>query len=705
LRTLADLRPGEHACQIHTSEEERISAASAFLAAAAGKGEGALRICEPGPAAEAPLGGECRTVTVREAFFPEGSFSPEGAWAFLRAEAERAAAAGAPSLRVAVEAGWVQRAVPGAERFLEFEAGLHEALAGVRASVLCQYDRRLFDPAELLNVVASHPLMVIGSHLVDNFYYVPKENLAVSDFLGSMLDHWLENLAGRTRVRQAEQERTRLAMAVEQSGEAVVLFDLAGTAQYVNPAFERITGLRFEEAVGTRAVPLSEEGGEGGRGSEIRNALSMGLSWSGRISTRRKDGVTRELDAVVSTIREKDGNAVGSLAILRDVTAERRMEEELRQSQKMEAVGRLAGGVAHDFNNLLTAITGYAELLAERAGDGTPLRKEVDEILRAAERGSDLTRQLLAFGRKQSLRSRPVEVNGVVSGIEKMLRRLIGEDVELVVSLSPTPAVVMGDPGQLEQVLLNLVVNARDAMPSGGRLAIEVATACPAGGRGHGESVLLTVADTGCGMDEETKARIFEPFFTTKEEGKGTGLGLSTVYGIVHQFDGTVEVESSPGRGASFRVELPAWGGEEEGGEEAGAGAPAARVSGKETLLVVEDEEQVRSLVRRVLQGRGYRVFEAATPAEAMRVCEAIPGEIQMLLVDVVLPQTGGRKLAEHLLLVRPRMKVLFMSGYADDRLVGQGLLGGGVPFLQKPFTAEVLASAVRGVLDGAREA
>jgi CheY-like chemotaxis protein len=290
-------------------------------------------------------------------------------------------------------------------------------------------------------------------------------------------------------------------------------------------------------------------------------------------------------------------------------------------------------------------------------------------------------------------------MNGIVTGIERMLRRLIGEDVDLRVTLSPSPAVVQGDPGQLEQVLLNLVVNARDAMPSGGALAISVACACPADGEGPGEAVLLTVADSGCGMDEETKARIFEPFFTTKEEGRGTGLGLSTVYGIVHQSGGTIEVESSPGRGALFRIAFPAWGGEAPAGEEAEE-APRRDSRGKETILVVEDEEQVRSLVRRFLQARGYRVFEAANPSEALRLCEAFPGEIHLLLADVVLPQSGGRKLAEHLLLMRPRMRVLFMSGYAVERLAGEGLLAGGAPFLQKPFTAEQAASAVRAVLD-----
>ncbi|HXF94697.1 MAG TPA: response regulator [Gemmatimonadales bacterium] len=389
----------------------------------------------------------------------------------------------------------------------------------------------------------------------------------------------------------------------------------------------------------------------------------------------------------------------------RERAINRELERQLQQAQKMEAIGRLAGGIAHDFNNLLTAIIGYADLLAENLADRPGASADLDEIRRAAERAADLTRRLLAFSRKQILEPRVVDLNALVTDFERMLRRLIGEDVELRLALAPELGLVRADPGQLEQVIMNLAVNARDAMPSGGKLAIETANveldaayAARHVGVTPGRYVMLAVSDTGTGMDQATKARLFEPFFTTKPPGKGTGLGLSMVYGIVKQSGGNIWVYSEPGRGTTFKIYLP----QVEAGEEPEAAAgPIRDTRGTETVLVVEDAEPVRTLARRVLEERGYRVLEAQTAAEAQVAAELHRGPLDLILTDVVLPDLSGRELAERLTARWPALKVLYMSGYTDDSIVQHGVLEAGVAYLQKPFTPESLAAKVRGVLDG----
>ncbi len=388
--------------------------------------------------------------------------------------------------------------------------------------------------------------------------------------------------------------------------------------------------------------------------------------------------------------------------------SERRMREseaQLRHSQKMEAVGRLAGGVAHDFNNLLTAILGYGSTLESRIPPDDPRREMVAQVLKAGERAASLTRQLLAVSRRQIVRPRPLDLSAVVREIEPMLRRLIGEDVELRTSYHPSPLTVVSDPGQIEQVVLNLAVNARDAMPDGGTLRIETAAADPvpasAGPVSDAESgphAVLTVADTGVGMDEETKAHLFEPFFTTKEVGKGTGLGLATVYGIVRQNGGHVGVRSEPGRGATFGVYLPR--GEPPASAEAEPRAEAAAPRGAETVLVVEDEATVRALVREVLVERGYRVLEASHGAEGLEVARGHQGEIHLVVTDAVMPGMGGREMVQRLARERPEARILYISGYTDDAVVRHGAHTGEIHFLSKPFPPEVLLRRVRALLD-----
>ena len=387
-------------------------------------------------------------------------------------------------------------------------------------------------------------------------------------------------------------------------------------------------------------------------------------------------------------------------------TAERKhLEEQLLQSQKLEAVGQLAGGIAHDFNNLLTTIMGYSQLALRRLSPNDPLRPNLEEIKKASDRAASLTRQLLAFSRKQVLQPKVFDLNSVIADLERMLRRMIAEDIEIRTMLQREVGNVKADPSQIEQVIINLAVNARDAMPFGGQLTIETAdvyldetyaqqhlTVVP------GAYVMLAVSDTGIGMDAETQLHIFEPFFTTKEVGKGTGLGLSTVYGIVRQSGGNIWVYSEPGKGTTVKVYLPRV---DEGAEEYKRSVPLSDLAqGTETILLVEDDEMVRQLAREVLETSGYQVLEAASGSAARLICEQTKEAIQLLLTDVVMPKTSGREVVNRLLPLHPEMRVLFMSGYAQNAIVHHGVLDEGIDFIEKPFSPQALALKVREVLD-----
>lgn len=405
-------------------------------------------------------------------------------------------------------------------------------------------------------------------------------------------------------------------------------------------------------------------------------------------------------------LRDAQGQLLGGLLVVHDVTERRRLQEQLVQSQKMEAVGQLASGIAHDFNNLLTVINGYSEVLALQCPPGDPRAELVRSIQRAGERAAGLTRQLLAFSRKQIIAPTVLDLNEVIANLLKMLARLLGEDIELRTNLHPHPALVNADRGQLEQVLLNLTVNARDAMPRGGRLTIETAelfldeaAASQYVDLRSGPHIVLRVADTGCGMSPEVQARMFEPFFTTKEVGKGTGLGLAMIYGAIKQANGHIEVQSEPGTGTTFQFFLP-----RAVRSEAKPSSDSTKLlvsPGKETVLLVDDEEGVRALGRHVLQSCGYVVREASNGPEAVRLCRQHPGRIDLLVTDVVMPGgMGGREVADTVRALRPEIKVLYLSGYMDDAIVRYGIEFDRVHFLRKPFSTFLLASKVREVLD-----
>ena len=417
------------------------------------------------------------------------------------------------------------------------------------------------------------------------------------------------------------------------------------------------------------------------------------------------DGRLVWLQDVVTVVLD-EGRPVLLRGVMLDITKRKELEEQLRQSQKMEAVGKLAGGIAHDFNNLLTVITGYSELILKRLRDDDPMRRRVEEIKKAGDRAATLTQQLLAFSRRQVLMPKVLDCNGIISSMETMLQRLIGEDINLVTVLEPSIGSVKADPGQLEQVLMNLVVNARDAMPRGGRLTVETSNVefREAFRRGEvavasGRYMMVAVSDTGIGMDADTQARIFDPFFTTKGPGKGTGLGLATAYGIVKQSGGYIFVHSEVGRGSTFKIYLPRV---DASADTVEVAKPAQELPrGSETILLVEDEPGVRELVRDALRLHGYTVLEARHGIEALLVGNQHPGTIHLLITDVVMPQMSGREVADCLRPIRPGIKVLYMSGYTENAVIHHGVLDPGTSFLQKPFTPDTLLQKVGDVLLG----
>jgi two-component system, cell cycle sensor histidine kinase and response regulator CckA len=536
-----------------------------------------------------------------------------------------------------------------------------------------------------------------------------------------------EALESRVAARTAElaASESRFRQLAEAMPQMVWIADAVGALQYANGQWVEYSRRSVADLAGNGWLEIVHPGDRESTASRWRRSVESGELYETEYRLRHFDGSYRwfltrgipvfngggSLTQWFGTCTDIDDRKRAAEALERtlldlrhEMDRRRELEDQLLQSQKMEAIGRLAGGVAHDFNNLLTAILGYNEIVIDRAGSGSEIRECAEEVAHAAERAAALTNQLLAFSRRQIAEPRLVDLNQCVTRMERMLRRIIGEDVQLVTRLAAEPETVRVDPSHIDQVILNLAVNSRDAMPDGGTLLIETTNVELAedytgryAGMKPGRYAVLAVRDTGAGMDAATRAHIFEPFFTTKEPGKGTGLGLSIVYGIVKQNGGEVLVSSEPGKGTAFEIYIPAIA---AGPADAAAAVPApATERATETVLLVEDEEPVRRLARRILAGQGYRVLEAGGVGPALELARTHPGDIHLLLTDVVMPQTGGPQLAEMLAAVRPGMRTLYMSGYTDSGIVQQGVLAPGTTFLAKPFTAAALLAKVRDVL------
>ncbi len=505
-------------------------------------------------------------------------------------------------------------------------------------------------------------------------------------------------------VRQAEEKYRGI---FENAVEGIFQSTTDGKFISVNPAMARILGYGSpEELIAHRTDIGKQHYGDPNVRQDLEKLLSeQGIVVGYECEVYRKDRTKIWTAENVRAIRDRNGQLNHFEGSIEDITERKMLADQLRQSHKLEAIGQLAGGIAHDFNNLLTVVNGYSDLAIRRMPAEDPLRRSIVEIRKAGERAASLTRQLLAFSRKQVLQPKILSIDMVVSDIERMLRRLIGEDIELKTIVSPDLGNIKADPSQIEQVLMNLAINARDAMPDGGKLLIEAENVSldEEYTRQHiaispGQYVMLAVSDTGTGMDAKTQAHIFEPFFTTKGADKGTGLGLSTVYGIVKQSGGNIWVYSEVGQGTTFKIYLPRV--SEYGAQERKRSGELQEIrQGTETILLAEDEEMVRDLAREVLIAYGYRVLEAASGDAALTIGKRHKEPIQLLITDVVMPEMSGHELSVRLAEIRPEMKILFMSGYTDNAIVHQGILEQGANFIQKPFSPDAFAHKVRGIL------
>jgi PAS domain S-box-containing protein len=524
--------------------------------------------------------------------------------------------------------------------------------------------------------------------------------LAFNDMAKKLLAARLQLIQTNEELRASEQRHRSL---VDHAVYGMYRCTLEGRFLDVNPALSAMLGFAPTELLAmnpARDIYVNPSDCD----HVVQSIQVKGRIEGVEVQWRRKDGIQLVVRLSGSAALDEQGNAKEFEMIAEDFTERRRLEEQLRQAQKMEAVGRLAGGVAHDFNNLLTVIKGHSDLILNDLRQDHPLHSDVEEIERAADRAAAVTSQLLAFSRRQVLAPRVLDMNTLVDGMQKLLRRLLGEDVELVTLLDAGLNRVKADPGQVEQVIMNLAVNARDAMPRGGVLTLRTSNIHIDGDRASeqvalkpGAYVVLSVVDNGIGMDAATQAQIFEPFFTTKEPGKGTGLGLATAYGIVRQSGGEIAVQSQPGTGSTFRVYLPAVRAEPEAAK---FEPRSTEAGGSETVLVVEDEAGVRNLIRQILEQKGYQVLLAGCKDEALELCRVHPGPIHLLLSDVVLKDINGQELSGFLVRLRPQMRVLLMSGYTQDAILQRGVLNQDTDFLPKPFTPAGLASKVREVLD-----
>jgi len=501
-----------------------------------------------------------------------------------------------------------------------------------------------------------------------------------------------------------ERSEHMVAALLESAAQSIVSIDQSGRIVLVNGRTTEMFGYSREELIGAPIEILLPEPVRAKHALqraayfETPHPRPMGIGLE--LAGRRKDGSEFPVEVSLSYLRTEDG-PVG-IAFVTDISQRKGLEEQLLHSQKMEAVGRLAGGVAHDFNNMLTVISGYNQMILDQLSPLDPLRGYAEEVLKAADRAAALTNQLLAFSRRQILQPRVFDVNSVLVHTEKMLRRLIGEDVELSFSFSPAVGNIKADPGHVEQAVVNLATNARDAMPKGGRILIETgsATLDETYAKTHvgvmpGDYVMIAVSDNGHGMDAETKRRIFEPFFTTKDKGKGTGLGLAMVYGIVKQAGGDIWVYTELGRGTTFKLYFP----RVPGPTDAPGNGAAAAPEGVETILVVEDEQGVRELTTKMLKRLGYHVLSASGGAEALEIAKAHAGGIALAITDVVMPNMSGAQLAQELRRTHPGIKVVFISGYTENAISQHGVLDEGVAFLAKPFSREALAKKLREVL------
>jgi len=818
---LTDLKAGEHICFLYETPNEHQAVLTPFLRDGLERREKVVYIADSHDfehildylradqvdVESALENGQLSLVTAHDTYLRDGAFDPDKMIAFLREQTDRAISEGYTALRVSGEMTWVLGNLPDSKLLIEYEAKLNEFFPESRCLAICQYDRRKFDAAVLLEVLRTHPKVIIGTETCENCYYVPPATLKDRELPEVKLQRWLQNILAQERASDTlRREKEKSQRYIELAGAIIVVLDPTGNVTFVNKRGYELLGYPPDEVIGKKwcdhFVPeryranmramcerlltdgagpvdyfecpiLDKDGNErpvAWHSSVFRDETAgviehinfgMDLSEWKLVEARICDLLNKHADGVVVTGLDKivqfanpsaetllgrkadelvgkpfeypvvtgevraidvvrpDGQVATAemfatdttwkgervyFISLRDVTRQDQITTQLRELQRLEALGRLAGGIAHDFNNLLTVIRGYAELVLAYLPEGETVRSDIEQIRAAADNAAQLTQQLLAFGRKQSLQPKVLNLNQLVIDAEKMLQRVIGEDVELKTVLAPDLNNVKVDPTQITQVIMNLVINARDAMPEGGRLIVETenvvldeAYTQTHVGVAPGHYVMLAVSDTGMGMDKETLSHIFEPFFTTKKKGEGTGLGLSTVHGIVKQSGGHIMAYSELGHGTTFKIYLPCV---DEAGEPMDETPQSGEVAqGTETILVTEDEKQVRDITCRMLAESGYTVLQAGTAQEAIRLCQQHQ-DINLLIVDMVLPDMRGPTLVEHIQPLRPNAKVLYTSGYTNNSITHRGVLPKGTHLLQKPFGSHELLAKVREVLD-----
>jgi PAS domain S-box-containing protein len=732
INVVGDLPWGTHFCHFYETQDDLLDILIPFFKTGLENNEFCLWIVsDPLPQEEATAAlsravpdldrrlesGDIEILSHSEWYFCDGAFDLRWTVNNWQDRFASALARGYAGMRVNGNMSWLNETHW--QNFAAYEAEVNRILPALQIMVACTYPLPLARGTKVFDVARTHEFAIARLHGNWEIVQTP-ESLQVREEIRPLnaelekrvMDRTSE-LAASNRALSAEIEgRRQLENDLSKQNEVlqkifdhipvmISFFDRECRLKLANREWERTLGWSLEEIVERNIDIVAECYPDPRDRQSVRDFIARSNGEASDFRTRTRDG--QVIDTTWAVIRLSDGMTI-SIGI--DTTQRKALEEQLRQSQKMEAIGQLAGGIAHDFNNLLTGVIGYCELAMARLKKGDPLEDYIAQIRTAGDRAAELTHQLLAFSRKQVLQPKVLNLNSVVAGIEGLLRRLIGEDVQLRTVLAPDLGTVKADPGQIEQVIVNLAVNARDAMPGGEKtLTIETSNLDLVAGSKmdhlaveQGAYVTLLVRDTGRGMDQQTMAHLFEPFFTTKDSGKGTGLGLATVYGIIKQSGGSISVDSEPGRGSEFKIYLPRV---ESGADlDQSIAQPELARLGTETLLLAEDDDIVRILIAEVLRGYGYHVLEASGPAEALLIGERHPGPIHLLVSDVVMPEMTGPELSSRLRKLRPETKVLYMSGYTDSSVVQQRMLGEARNFIPKPFVPDALVRRVREILD-----
>jgi PAS domain S-box-containing protein len=732
INVVGDLPWGTHFCHFYETQDDLLDILIPFFKTGLENNEFCLWIVsDPLPQEEATAAlsravpdldrrlesGDIEILSHSEWYFCDGAFDLRWTVNNWQDRFASALARGYAGMRVNGNMSWLNETHW--QNFAAYEAEVNRILPALQIMVACTYPLPLARGTKVFDVARTHEFAIARLHGNWEIVQTP-ESLQVREEIRRLnaelekrvMDRTSE-LAASNRALSAEIEgRRQLENDLSKQNEVlqkifdhipvmISFFDRECRLKLANREWERTLGWSLEEIVERNIDIVAECYPDPRDRQSVRDFIARSNGEASDFRTRTRDG--QVIDTTWAVIRLSDGMTI-SIGI--DTTQRKALEEQLRQSQKMEAIGQLAGGIAHDFNNLLTGVIGYCELAMARLKKGDPLEDYIAQIRTAGDRAAELTHQLLAFSRKQVLQPKVLNLNSVVAGIEGLLRRLIGEDVQLRTVLAPDLGTVKADPGQIEQLIVNLAVNARDAMPGGEKtLTIETSNLDLVAGSKmdhlaveQGAYVTLLVRDTGRGMDQQTMAHLFEPFFTTKDSGKGTGLGLATVYGIIKQSGGSISVDSEPGRGSEFKIYFPRV---ESGADlDQSIAQPELARLGTETLLLAEDDDIVRILIAEVLRGYGYHVLEASGPAEALLIGERHPGPIHLLVSDVVMPEMTGPELSSRLRKLRPETKVLYMSGYTDSSVVQQRMLGEARNFIPKPFVPDALVRRVREILD-----